>query len=84
MKKRRLLPGASRPVILNLWVVTSLGVTYQIPGVSDIYITIHNNREIIVRKEQWNHHSMGSVLKGHRLRKVESHCPSLNLKKNWP
>jgi hypothetical protein len=45
------------PVVLNLWVMTPLGLlnnpftgfTYQISCISDIYITIHNNSKIAVK-----------------------------------
>ena len=34
-------------VVLNLWVTTPLRIVYQISGISDIYITIHNSSRII-------------------------------------
>lgn len=37
-------------VVLNLWVMTPMGVTNQISSVSDIYTTINNRSNITVRK----------------------------------
>ena len=37
---------AIRPAVFNLWVMTPLGVSYQIPHISDIYATIYNNIKI--------------------------------------
>ena len=42
--------SVSSPMVLNLLVVTPLGVTYQISCISDIYITIHNSSKITVMK----------------------------------
>ena len=39
---------ACKPVALNLWVMTYLGVTDQISCISDIYIMNHNIAEIII------------------------------------
>lgn len=36
----------------SLWIVTSLGVTFQIPLLSNIYIIIHNNSNITIMKQQ--------------------------------
>jgi hypothetical protein len=33
-------------VALNLRILTSLGITYQTPCVSDIYILIHNSHQV--------------------------------------
>lgn len=40
-------------MFLSLWLVTSIGVTYQIFCISDVYILIHNRSKIlVVRKQQ--------------------------------
>lgn len=41
-----------RPAVLNLWGASPLGVACQISYLSDIYITINNNRKITVGKHQ--------------------------------
>lgn len=33
-------------MLLNLWVVTHLGVEYQLSYLSDAYIMIHNSRKL--------------------------------------
>lgn len=48
----------SRAVVLNLYVVTLLGVVYQISYISDIYIRIcsrHCTSEVFLC---WGHHNM--------------------------
>ena len=40
------------PVVLNLWVMTPLGVSDQISCILDIYIMIHNSSKITVMKQQ--------------------------------
>jgi hypothetical protein len=52
-KVKRFVEGlrdSSVTMILSLWVDTSIGVTYQISCISDIYITIHNSSKITVMK----------------------------------
>ena len=40
------------PMVLNLGIMTLLGVTYQMSCISGIYITIHNsNNSITIRSE---------------------------------
>jgi hypothetical protein len=36
-------------MVLNLWVTLPTGVTYHIPCVSDIYITIHNSKVTVIK-----------------------------------
>lgn len=75
----RLYKNDSKTIILNLWVVTPFGVSYQISWISDMLITIHNSRKIIVIKEQkiilclWILTTWGTILEGHSIRKVENH-----------
>lgn len=45
-------PESSRPVVLNLRVVTPLGITYQLSCISDTYITIRNSSKVTDRKQQ--------------------------------
>jgi hypothetical protein len=40
----------SRTVVLNLWVMTSLRVKYQLSCLSDTYIMIYNSSKVIVMK----------------------------------
>ena len=39
-----------RPMVLNLWASTPLGVTYKLSGMSDIYIMIYKSSKITVMK----------------------------------
>lgn len=48
------------PVVPNLWVATSLEVTYQISCVSGIYFTVHNHSKISFMKQPWNNIMVGS------------------------
>lgn len=41
-----------RAMVLNLWVLTHLGVTYQIPRILAIYTTIHDSSKIMVMRQQ--------------------------------
>lgn len=59
---------------------SSIGVTYQVSCISDIYTAIYNSSNITVMKWQWNnfkagvHHNMRScILKGFSGRKAENH-----------
>lgn len=69
----------SRPVVFNLCVMTPLGVTYQIPCISDIYIMSHSNSKFTVMKQQWKQFvwlrvtTWGTVLEGFSIRKAENH-----------
>jgi hypothetical protein len=67
----------SKAVVLNLWVVTPLGVTYQISCTVDIYIVIYDiySREVETKiilclevTRTWS-----AVLKACSIRKVENH-----------
>lgn len=46
--KRGNLEEETKAGILNLWVVTPLGITFQLFSVSDSHIMIHNSRKITV------------------------------------
>lgn len=55
-------------------------------GSTDIYITIQNSSKITVMRWQqkvilWlgGQHTWRTVLRGHSIRKVESHCPNLHV-----
>jgi hypothetical protein len=46
-------------VVLNLWVVTPLGVAYQMSYESYIFISIHNSSKIKVMKWQCDNFMVG-------------------------
>jgi hypothetical protein len=44
------MAGTLSREVLNLWVSTPLGVTYQLSCTPDIYIMVYGNSKIIVMK----------------------------------
>jgi len=41
--------GGVRAEVLNLWVMTPLGITHQISCITYIYIMIHNSKVTVIR-----------------------------------
>lgn len=75
-----------RQIVLNLWVVILwgsngpfIGVTYQVPCISDSYVTVHNNSNIAAMSNNENnimvggYHTMRTCLKERTVRKAENH-----------
>lgn len=57
---------------LNLLIIISLELMYQIYLISDIYNMVHSSSKITVIKEQQSNFLLGSLQRG--IRKSENHC----------
>jgi hypothetical protein len=76
-----------RGAVLNLWAAPPWKVKWPShrSQIWDSYITIHNSIKITAMKKQWNNFMVGvtttwgTVLKGHRIRKVEKQWHRVSL-----